>query len=123
MNRPIESDYTSLTAYTRSLEEYCDGLVQPAPVQEPVAWSSYEYDGIHHKPVAWMDRDGNFSDNNDHRCFPIPLYTITHPPAAQRTWVGLTDDEIDYIMAFVNPHCNEIDFARAIEAKLRSKNG
>ena len=80
MNRPIESDYTSLTAYTRSLEEYCDGLVQPAPVQEPVAWSSYEYDGIHHKPVAWMDRDGNFSDNNDHRCFPIPLYTITHPP-------------------------------------------
>jgi hypothetical protein len=53
------------------------------PAQEPVQWSAYEYDGIHHKPVAWMDRDGNFSDNNDHKCFPIPLYTITHPPAAQ----------------------------------------
>jgi len=33
------------------------------------------------EPVAWMDADGNVSDNNDHKCFPIPLYT--HPP--QRT--------------------------------------
>jgi hypothetical protein len=33
------------------------------------------------EPVAWMDVDGNVSDNNDHKCFPIPLYT--HPP--QRT--------------------------------------
>ncbi|MEN9901112.1 MAG: hypothetical protein RLZZ152_2156, partial [Pseudomonadota bacterium] len=28
-----------------------------------------------HKPVAWMDVDGNVSDNNDHNCFSIPLYT------------------------------------------------
>jgi len=27
MKRPIESDYTSLVAYTRALEEYCDALV------------------------------------------------------------------------------------------------
>lgn len=33
------------------------------------------------EPVAWMDVDGNVSDNNDHKCFPIPLYT--QPP--QRT--------------------------------------
>lgn len=36
------------------------------------------------EPVAWMDRDGNFSDNNDHKCFPIPLYTITHPIPPQQ---------------------------------------
>jgi len=30
------------------------------------------------EPVAWMDIDGNVSDNNDHKCFPIPLYTF--PP-------------------------------------------
>ena len=30
------------------------------------------------EPVAWMDVDGNVSDNNDHKCFPIPLYTT--PP-------------------------------------------
>jgi hypothetical protein len=39
MKRPIESDYTSLTAYTRALEEYCDALEQPA--QEPVAWEQF----------------------------------------------------------------------------------
>ena len=33
------------------------------------------------EPVAWMDVDGNVSDNNDHKCFPIPLYTT--PPTAQ----------------------------------------
>ena len=33
------------------------------------------------EPVAWMDADGNVSDNNDHKCFPIPLYT--HPPQTQ----------------------------------------
>jgi len=30
---------------------------------------------IEQEPVAWMDVDGNVSDNNDHKCFPIPLYT------------------------------------------------
>jgi hypothetical protein len=60
------------------------------------------------EPVAWMDRDGNFSDNNDYKCFPIPLYTITHPP---RPWVGLTEAQFleavrlaengNYLVAFV----------------------
>ena len=36
MKRPIESDYTSLVAYTRALEEYCDALAQTAPVQEQI---------------------------------------------------------------------------------------
>jgi len=36
MKRPIESDYTSLVAYTRALEEYCDALAQPE--HEPVGW-------------------------------------------------------------------------------------
>jgi hypothetical protein len=30
------------------------------------------------QPVAYMDADGNFSDNNDHGCFSTPLYTT--PP-------------------------------------------
>ena len=33
---------------------------------------------VSQEPVAWMDADGNVSDNNDHKCFPIPLYT--HQP-------------------------------------------
>jgi hypothetical protein len=64
MKRSIESDYTSLVSYTRALEEYCDTLSR-----------------VEQEPVAWMDVDGNVSDNNDHKCFPIPLYTT--PPTAQ----------------------------------------
>jgi hypothetical protein len=96
LNQPTEEAITAIKA----------ALAQPA--QEPVAWSAYEYDGIHHKPVAWMDRDGNFSDNNDHKCFPIPLYTITYP---SRPWVGLTEAQFleavrlaengNYLVAFV----------------------
>lgn len=34
---------------------------------------------LEQEPVAWMDADGNVSDNNDHKCFPIPLYTKEQP--------------------------------------------
>jgi hypothetical protein len=42
----------------------------------------------------------------------------------QRTWVGLTDDEIVLIVAecAASHQHTDIHFARAIEAKLRSKN-
>ncbi len=51
-------------------------------------------------------------------------YIYTTPPAAQRQWVGLTDEEI-------KPLCDEnriiygaytVDFIQAIEAKLKEKN-
>lgn len=44
---------------------------------------------------------------------------------ARRTWVGLTDTEIDAIYTGVRAVHREIDsdvFARAIEAKLKEKN-
>jgi hypothetical protein len=47
------------------------------------------------------------------------------PPAAQRQWVGLTDDEIKLQWSvFWEADCHPwaIDFARAIEAKLKEKN-
>jgi hypothetical protein len=47
------------------------------------------------------------------------------PPAAQRTWVGLTDEEAK--KAFVEHNCDISKdlagiLARAIEAKLKEKN-
>jgi len=41
---------------------------------------------------------------------------------AKREFVGLMDEEVDYIMARNDPHCDEINFARAIEAKLKERN-
>jgi len=41
---------------------------------------------------------------------------------AQRTWVGLTDEEKADLFAGTAPYYNETDYARAIEAKLKEKN-
>ena len=71
------------------------------------------------EPVAWIDADGNVSDNNDHKCFPIPLYTS--PP--QRTWVNPQDEEIkilwiQYRAALPRYLC----FAKALLARAMEKN-
>jgi len=51
---------------------------------------------------------------------------LTTPPAAQRTWVGLTETEVDecYESVMFNPDTEptRVLVYQAIEAKLRSKN-
>ena len=79
------------------------------------------------EPVAWMDECGDVLsasvvDGSGLR--NIPLYTT--PP--QRTWVGLTDEEIDKAWEWAqksSPHgVTRIEvFTKSIEAKLREKNG
>jgi len=65
---------------------------------------------------------------------PVPLYTV--PPAAQRPWVGLTEDEIkgtwaqlwyDLTHGKLSTPDNEVRnnvvmFGQALEAKLKDKN-
>ena len=67
------------------------------------------------EPVAWMDADGNVSDNDDHKCFPTPLYTAS----PQRTWVGLTGED-RYEFAAAQYSWEELLIAA--EAKLKEKN-
>ena len=55
-------------------------------------------------------------------CKQCKQYTIEEPLPAQRTWVGLTDEEVTDIWAESSPYYHEDDFARAIEAKLKEKN-
>jgi hypothetical protein len=87
--------------------------VQPAaPVQEPVAWinaekRTFEWNG----PVLWNTPTVAVLNK-------IPLYTT--PPAAQRQWVGLTDEDI--IKCTPTWGGTVEDVARAIEAKLKEKN-
>jgi hypothetical protein len=78
---------------------------------------------IEQEPVAWMDEDGdvlsaNIVDGKGLR--NIPLYTT--PP--QRTWVGLTDEEIqtEWVLTPQNDKAEGIWFGRRIEAKLKEKN-
>lgn len=41
---------------------------------------------------------------------------------AKRMWVGLTDWEISQLWIGTSPYFNEVDFAGAIEARLKEKN-
>jgi len=77
-----------------------------APVQEPVAWVNHGENKIT-RATGW---DGYGA-----------LYTT--PPAAQRQWVGLTDEEVKHMLELfvIPPHHVEM-VVRAIEAKLKEKN-
>jgi hypothetical protein len=76
--------------------------------------------GLDYEPVGWWDAKIGFFEEK-HFDQLQPLYTT--PPAAQRQWVGLTDDEIE--KACVPLGAAMLSFtevARAIEAKLKEKN-
>jgi len=78
-----------------------------APVQEPVAWNT----GV---PSLYPEmKDGETIS-----------VEYTTPLAAQRQWVGLTDEELSDIYNQTDWNVNENwDYERAIEAKLKEKNG
>jgi hypothetical protein len=80
------------------------------------------------EPVAWamLHDNGHFIDAihpNEHARvegeYITPLYTT--PP--QRTWVGLTNEEVTWLCNTAKSHEQTWGmFVRAIETKLRSKN-
>jgi hypothetical protein len=84
--------------------------------QEPVAWAStldFDDDDIEIIPAKAKGKLG--TSNCD-----IPLYTA--PP--KREWVGLTDEEHDNIKDNYHNMTWTLEmFGRAIEAKLKEKNG
>jgi hypothetical protein len=94
---------------------YTTPPAQPAPVQEPVAWMTPHGEGFRIRfsaptsdvPLGWD-----------------ALYTT--PPAAQRQWVGLTDEEVINVMPDDDTPISLGEafskFAELIEAKLKEKN-
>jgi hypothetical protein len=73
--------------------------------------------GLDYEPVGWWDSKIGFFEEK-HFDQLQPLYTT--PPAAQRQWTGLTDDEIDDL--YQGAGKNDLKRAREIEAKLKEKN-
>ena len=104
-----------------------------------------DYEPAQQEPVAWMFQHGEtgrtlcvdalqvkwgFEGRNPSYQKIAPLYIS---PPAQRTWVGLTEEEIeDAWQGLMATYIEEVDssywagcdfeFARAIEAKLKEKN-
>ena len=100
-------------------------------LDEDTAWEAHnaikEALKIKDEPVAWgMEKDGVILDvicpdehEREEGEYTIPLYTTP-----QRTWVGLTDEELKLVSAewrIVYGAWMD-DFARDIEAKLKDKN-
>jgi len=68
------------------------------------------------EPVGWIDSKGNMICTKINESCK-PLYTTPQ----QRTWVGLTDEEVISLMKQFPNHLTR-DIAQAIEAKLKEKN-
>ena len=90
-------------------------LAQPAPVQEPVETYIHEYTSKPHP--------GDFGIPKGHwwqaKQYADALHTTT--PAAQRQWVGLTDDEIEACWdGYLSDY--QLQMIREMEAKLKEKN-
>lgn len=89
-------------------EFYTTTPAQPAK-QEPVGQLQEEAYG--RGQVFWFNKPADQS----------MLYTA--PPAAQRQWVGLTDEEVTKLCENAKSHYQTWGmFVRAIEAKLKEKN-
>jgi hypothetical protein len=74
------------------------------------------------EPVAWIKRSakGNIYDLLSE---PDDGYEPVYTTPPQRTWVGLTDEEVTWLCNTAKSHEQTWGmFVRAIETKLRSKN-
>ena len=91
-----------------SVDKAVNAMAQPE--QEPVAWGMPSAGGGFIVDCITPEEHDRVEG-----AYTIPLYTT--PP--QRTWVGLTDEEISELIRATH---NTGSFVRAIEAKLKEKN-
>ena len=109
-NKALKEEFDILFAEHQKLLGELQAMRAVAkPEQEPVAWGIIASNTGRICQVE-LDADEVEGHNPKHI---VPLYTT--PP--QRTWVGLTDDEIDSIN-YTSAHM----LAKEVEAKLKEKN-
>ena len=89
---------------------------EQAPCEQPVAWQALCVGNHYAYATAKLDLTGYHSD-----FWQRPLYTT--PPSHE--WVGLSDRELFNLsqQCNLNHILGLIDYGRAIESKLKEKNG
>ena len=93
-----------------------------APVQEPVGWiSNKDFEPIR---IRIMQEAYELADNNDpegYNAIKVMCGDVQKMLSPQRTWVGLTDEEIKECLQDLPTQTIDV-YARRIEAKLKEKN-
>lgn len=110
-NQTMSFEYSQEDYYLEAINALRQALETE---QEPVAWaSSLDFDDDDQEVIPAKDKGKLGTSNCD-----IPLY------ATPKQWVGLTDEEHDSIKRNYHNMTWTLEmFARAIEAKLKEKNG
>ena len=115
---PYSLESKAITALREALAE------QPAQ-QEPVAWKLVPTEPTEEMLKAMDECSKEGYDERLYAGHAASVYMAAvdaaPTPPAQRTWVGLTDEEIQTIWRS-SEHMNEAEVCRAIEAKLKEKN-
>ena len=106
-NKGVASAIRAQQALDKMAENARELGLDYEPAQEPVAYLCEN--AVGHKYFRWKKPSSTYK--------PVALYTT---PPAQRTWVGLTDEEIDDIYQGVGK--NDLMLVREVEAKLKEKN-
>ncbi len=117
----------------KALEILRARLVEPEKEQEPVAYDVQKalYRAYVLGQKYWADADSESYSRNkradkhrqDFETLCEEALFCTAPP--KRPWVGLTDEEVQYLWGRTTPDdlmSGGFDFADAIEAKLKEKN-
>ena len=90
------------------------------PAQEPVAWAVQGCSKMWRDEFAEIDAKAE-AKRIGGTCVAYALYTTT--PAAQRPWVGLTDEEVKHEWEVWRASLPRyIGFAQGIETKLKERN-
>ena len=121
------ADYTALADKYVALSDKYVALKEQHKEQEPVAWMwrckpycDWPNWGVSLKRPA---DSGCYGDKRTEGYEDVPLYTTppqrTEQPA-QRTWVGLTEQDLDYLCNLA--YTGDEEFALAVQAKLMEKN-
>ena len=101
--------------YDTAITALREALAQPA--QEPVAWAVQGCSKMWRGEFAEIDAKAE-AKRIGGTCVAYALYTT--PPAAQRPWVGLTDEDLDYLCHLA--YTGDEEFALAVQARLQERN-
>ena len=122
---PDDSDYAPALQGQRKRQENAITAIKQAlaaPVQEPVGWmSNKDFEPIR---IRIMQEAYELADSNNpegYNAIKVMCGDVQKMLSPQRTWVGLTDEEIQECLQGLPTQTIDV-YARRIEAKLKEKN-